>query len=194
MTSGRLQNVRHFDSKARVEAYIRGLDILSVFYLPGFYMQNFETVTKPLFNPVNHQIEYTKSFPATVALPLVDITDTGKFLAPVLLFKDSDQSSHNHTRIIAATAYCSGTEITETLTRVTGRMVAYVEKENAGGHPGMTDEMRKTMKESAGLLSEWEYYGPIGRSALAETLARTPDQPNSFEEYVRRVEETTEGG
>ena len=58
----------------------------------------------------------------------------------------------------------------------------------------MTDEMRKVMKESAGLMSEWEYYGPTGRSELAQTLARMPDKPNSFEEYVRRVEERTEGG
>ena len=50
------------------------------------------------------------------------------------------------------------------------------------------------MKENAGLLSEWEYYGPTGRNALIQTLARMPDKPNTFAEYVRRVEEGTEGG
>ena len=124
MTSGQLRNVHHFDSKAEVETYIHGLDILGAFYMPGFFMQNFETMMKPLLNPATGQIEYTASFPASVSLPLIDITDTGKFLAPVLL----EPKTHNQARLTAATGYYSGTEIVDTLHRITGRSVVYVHK------------------------------------------------------------------
>lgn len=43
MTNGEVTTVHHFDSKAEVEAYIRGLPIPSkVFFVPGWFMQNIE--------------------------------------------------------------------------------------------------------------------------------------------------------
>lgn len=47
MTKGKLSGVKHFDSKAEVESYIRGLPIKSVFYMPAFYMQNMTSLFKP---------------------------------------------------------------------------------------------------------------------------------------------------
>ena len=47
MTHGKLTQVAHFDSKAEVETYVRGLPIKSVFYMAAFYMQNFLTMFKP---------------------------------------------------------------------------------------------------------------------------------------------------
>ena len=40
MSNGEVTGVKHFDSKAAVETYIRGLPIMSVFYMAGWYMQN----------------------------------------------------------------------------------------------------------------------------------------------------------
>ena len=54
--------------------------------------------------------------------------------------------------------------------------------------------MKEALKEGAGLMSEWEYYGPTGRSDLEKTLAQMPDKPNTFEDYVKRVEEGAKGG
>ena len=42
-----MKSMHHFDSKAEVEIYIRGLPIKSVFYMAGFYMQNFKNVFSP---------------------------------------------------------------------------------------------------------------------------------------------------
>ena len=47
MTEGKLTGVKHFDSKATVETYIRGLPIKSAFYMPAFYMQNTTSMFKP---------------------------------------------------------------------------------------------------------------------------------------------------
>lgn len=42
MSNGQLTTVEHFDSKAEVEDYIRSLNFpSSVFFLPGWFMQNF---------------------------------------------------------------------------------------------------------------------------------------------------------
>ena len=38
MTEGKLTGVKHFDSKATVETYIRALPIKSAFYMPAFYI------------------------------------------------------------------------------------------------------------------------------------------------------------
>lgn len=40
MTSGQITGAKHFDSKAEVEVYIRGLPIKSMFFMPGWFMQN----------------------------------------------------------------------------------------------------------------------------------------------------------
>lgn len=47
ITNGKVTKVHHFDSKAEVEIYIRDLPIKSVFYMAGFYMQNFKTMFAP---------------------------------------------------------------------------------------------------------------------------------------------------
>jgi uncharacterized protein YbjT (DUF2867 family) len=41
ISSGKYQKVDHFDAKAEVENYMRGLPIRSIFYCPGWFMQNF---------------------------------------------------------------------------------------------------------------------------------------------------------
>lgn len=47
MTEGKSSGVKHFDSKAVVEGYIRGLPIKSAFYVSAFYMQNMTSLFKP---------------------------------------------------------------------------------------------------------------------------------------------------
>lgn len=47
ISNGKFTRVYHFDSKAEVEIYIRRLPIKSVFYMAGFYMQNFQTMFRP---------------------------------------------------------------------------------------------------------------------------------------------------
>ena len=47
ISNGKFTRIYHFDSKAEVEIYIRGLAIKSVFYMAGVYMQNFQTMFRP---------------------------------------------------------------------------------------------------------------------------------------------------
>jgi len=75
-TKGRLSHVPHFDSKAEVEQYIRDSGVPATFYLPGYFMSNFEMAlqageddTLTLALPVSKESKF----------PLIDIkSDTGK--------------------------------------------------------------------------------------------------------------------
>ena len=192
MTGGQLTGVANFDSKAEVERYIRGLDITSVFYLASFYMQDMETSSAPKKNPTTGAIEYRVSHPPETGVPFVDIKDTGKFLEPVLLSQETEPSKYHHARFVAATAFYNGTEIVDAWNRVTGYRVSFVH--DAGNHEGLGEEVRKIKEESAVLVSEWEYYGPTGRKDLEWTLDQLNEKPTSWEDYVKRVEESKDGG
>jgi uncharacterized protein YbjT (DUF2867 family) len=47
MTNGEITSAKHFDSKAEVETYIRTLDIKSMFFMAGWYMQNNASFMRP---------------------------------------------------------------------------------------------------------------------------------------------------
>ncbi len=47
MTNGKITGAQSFDTKAEVEEYIRGLHIKSVFFMPGWFMQNHLKIMRP---------------------------------------------------------------------------------------------------------------------------------------------------
>ena len=82
-TRGKITHNWIYDVKAEIEEYIRSLPVKSIVYLPGSFMQNFHTKTVPrpagdgTYNLVSVHAPSTK-------LPLIDINDTGKWIAGVL--------------------------------------------------------------------------------------------------------------
>lgn len=74
-SGGRLSHVPHFDGKADVEEYIREIGVPATFYVPAYFMSNFEQVIRPGEDGV-----LTVALPVTeeARFPLVDIKeDTG---------------------------------------------------------------------------------------------------------------------
>ncbi|RYC64080.1 hypothetical protein CHU98_g2141 [Xylaria longipes] len=131
MPGGKI-SVKHFDSKAEVERYIRTLDIKT---LP--------------------------SGPDT-SLPLVDIQDVGKFIAPALL-----NPEHYHgKRFACATALYTLLEMVDTWTKVTGKKVRLAQPETAAEYTGLPEEQKKKKAKAAGLLGEYGYYGPTGNDDM----------------------------
>lgn len=202
MTGGKLSGVQHFDSKASVETYIRGLPIKSAFYMPAFYMQNFNVIFKP--KPVSHpprshiaqltgqqlialdqnangELEFAQTWSPDTRIPLIDITDTGKFLAPVLL----DPERYIGKIMTAATAYYTGPEMAGIWTDVTGRKVAFVQIPGGTTMGNLSPEMVRTLKESSGLMKDYSYYGTSGPKNLEWTLEQTEEKPTTWEEFVR---------
>jgi uncharacterized protein YbjT (DUF2867 family) len=84
VSGGKYDRGGHFDCKQEVEEYIRGLPIKSAFFAPGGFMQNFKTGMKPRQAGDGTYVLANIVRPDTMIL-LIDVTDTGKWVAPMLL-------------------------------------------------------------------------------------------------------------
>ncbi|RQM05851.1 hypothetical protein DH86_00002156, partial [Scytalidium sp. 3C] len=88
LSKGALTKVRHFDSKAHIEEYIRKIGIPATFFLPGFYMSN---LPGGQFRPDGSSNQWTLALPipTTSQIPLLDTAaDTGKFVKGILLNRE----------------------------------------------------------------------------------------------------------
>ena len=86
ISGGKLTTVEHFDTKAEIEEYIRGLPVKSAFFAPGNFMQNFQTdMMMPRPSPAKGgTFVLADVYRDNTVIPLVDITDTGKFIGAIL--------------------------------------------------------------------------------------------------------------
>ena len=81
ISGGKYTKVTPFDAKAKAEQYIRGLDIKSAFYSPGYFIENFQAQTflAPRQAPNGTWVMARHTSPKT-KLPFIDaVGDTGKF-------------------------------------------------------------------------------------------------------------------
>ncbi|KAL8786619.1 MAG: hypothetical protein Q9195_008141 [Heterodermia aff. obscurata] len=177
ISNGKFTRVYHFDSKAEVEIYVRGLPIKSLFYMAGFYMQNFQTMFRPKLGD-DGTPQLNLSWPAHTRLPLIDIADTGKFVAPALF----DPVKYDGKRFSAATAYYESGPLVEAFSKDAGKEVKYVE----GGPEAsnMPPEIATALKEMKGFIEDLEYFGPTGKEDLEWTLAQLKDKPTTWESFV----------
>ncbi|KAH7321523.1 hypothetical protein BKA65DRAFT_540728 [Rhexocercosporidium sp. MPI-PUGE-AT-0058] len=176
--------LKHFDSKAEIEDYVRSLPILSVFFMAGWYMQNHISHMRP--QPVGDgTYKLSQTFAPTSTLPMIDITDTGKFIAPILL----DPLKYQGKSFTCATKLLTPLQLVEGWTRVTGKTVIYsmVDPENMVSE-AMTPEMRAELKKSAGLINEYRYFGPTGQADMEWTQAQVKDVLTTWEEFVKANE------
>lgn len=206
ITNGKFTKVHHFDSKAEVEIYIRDLPITSVFFMAGFYMQNFKTMFTPivvggslllsrvllffgrrefsrkqivdLLQAEDGTYQLKLSWPADTPLPLIDIGDTGLFVSPALL----DPSRYHHKRLTAATTFYPSSSLVPALSKAAGREVKYVHAESSG--VGIPPEILEALEELNGFMEEVQYYGPTGPEDLKWTLEQIKEKPTTWEKFV----------
>ncbi|KAI4253337.1 MAG: hypothetical protein LQ352_003747 [Teloschistes flavicans] len=182
MSNGKLTSVKHFDSKAKVESYIRDLPIKSAFFWPGFFMQQLTTMFKPKPNDEG-KLTFSWSWGDTPT-PMIDIADTAKYLIPILLHPDK----YNGKRFVASTAYYSATDIVETFKKVIGKDMQFIQAGQGSSVLELPPEIAQVLKESSGLMAEFKFYGPSGPKDLEWTLAQMDDPPTTFEDFVRANE------
>ncbi|KAL9615220.1 MAG: hypothetical protein Q9167_000314 [Letrouitia subvulpina] len=132
----------------------------------------------------NGELEFSMSANSDTLLPLIDISDTGKYLAPILL----EPEKYHLKTFTAATAFYSLQQIVETWSQVTGRTVTFVPRPPDSASAGMTPEMVKVQRESAGLIKDYHYYGPTGPKDLEWTLAQIKEPLTTWEEFVKKNE------
>ena len=162
MTNGVLSKVHHFDSKATVEEYIRGLGIPATFFLAGFYMSNF---LEPSFAAASGSTW-------TLALPMPDDApiplfaaehDTGTFVKAILLKRAATLGQ----RVYGAPAYTTPLQMVGAFDRVyRGSGARAVYKRLSGDEfkavlaaHGYPEASREDLLQNMRLVYEYGYYG-----------------------------------
>ena len=163
VTNGKLPNVYHFDSKAKVEEYIRTLSLPSTFFMPGFYMSNIPGQSlRP--SPPNNAWTLSMPIPSSAPAPLFSaFTDTGKFIKGIL----NNRSQTLGKRVLGATKYYTFDEVLDTFKKAypeVGKEAQYFEvpHEIYKGFltgMGMPDFAAVEVLENMRLLNEGGYYG-----------------------------------
>ncbi|KAK8879868.1 NmrA-like family-domain-containing protein [Apiospora arundinis] len=170
----------HFDSKAAVEEYIRCLDIRSTFFMPAWFMQNHLSIM-PLVKSNDGSYAFQQPWPPETRIPLIDIRDTGKFLAPVL----ANPNKYHGKCLTCATAFHTPIEMAETWSKVLGKTVKLQQTTEADSYAvPFTEEQRKVIKDASTLMTKYEYFGPTGNADLDWTLEQLTDKPKTWEEFV----------
>ena len=112
----------------------------------------------------------------------LDITDTGKFLAPVRL---SPPAKYHHRSLTCATAFYTTQDVIDVWSRNTGRTVNF-EQLQGFEWEGMTEEAKEQLSDAGKLVNKWEMFGPTGEQDLSWVLGEMEEKPTSWEEFVKR--------
>ncbi|CAI4214176.1 unnamed protein product [Parascedosporium putredinis] len=181
-SNGRVTDVDHFESKARVEEYTKTLGFpFTAFFHAGWYMQNAKSAGLPPVTPLpDGTAIFPFAWPDELELPYIDITDIGKYLAPAL----RDPEGWNGKRIYGATAIYTCKEIADTMTRVTGRKVRYATLAELPPSTGSWPE-ENVLRPSPFML-QGSFFGKNGPAELKSLHAQMDEAPTTWEEYVKK--------
>ena len=181
ISQGKLRNVKHFDEKAKVEDYIRGLQIKSSFISPAFYFQNFTNILKPV--PIDGGFGVFNIVKPNAKFPCIDIEhDFGAFVGAIL----SSPERLADKKLLASNGLFSFSDISEGLTKASGKSVKYVQ---------IPDETFKTYFPPAiadDFLEMFKFYdeylfGPNTEEWVKNSLNEVQLESLSAQEYLKRL-------
>ncbi|KAH9203895.1 NmrA-like family protein [Leptodontidium sp. 2 PMI_412] len=186
LTNGALLNVHHFDSKAKVEAYIRTTALPATYMLPGFYMSNFPNGNLKQ-SPPNNDWTLAMPVPVTAQVPLfATIEDAGKFVKGILNNREKTLGK----RVLAATKYYSFQEMLDAFKAAfpeAGKTAQYFEAPHDVykgflTSAGLPEFAAQELLENMRLLNEGGYYG--GES-LEWSHSLVDGKLTTWEEFIK---------
>ena len=161
VSKGVLPAVHHFDSKARVEDYIRSIGIPASFFLPGFFMAN---IPGGSFRQTDGKWGLALPIPDDSPIPLFDAEhDAGKFVKAMFLNEEKVLGK----RVYGATAYYTPAQLVEEFKELfpsDAKDAGYTQlshDEFKGGmaSTGAPEFVQEEMLQNMRLLPEFGYYG-----------------------------------
>jgi uncharacterized protein YbjT (DUF2867 family) len=162
--------IPHFDSKRKVEEYIEGLGVPYTIVAPVYFMDN---LLAPWTLPQLKEGRFSMALPSSRPLQQIALSDIAAFTGVVLESREEfvDQ------RVDIASDELSGRQVAETLTRVTGHEVHYVELP--------LEQVRQAMGEDGARMFEW--FDQVGYSADIEGLRREHPEVgwHTFEDWTK---------
>jgi len=171
--SNKKWHVPHFTNKWRVEEYARSKKSLeSIFVYAGFYVQNFMGFMPP---KKGDDGVYTFALPlrADVGLPIFDVTDTGRWVAPIF----ADHKKYVGKVVPMASQYLAMPCLTKTFTSVTGLPAKFVQ---------LPLEAFKENHEMMNMFGWFNEYGYMGGLGLDEGLKLAPNA-NTWDSFLRKT-------
>ncbi|KAL6715270.1 hypothetical protein ACLMJK_007534 [Lecanora helva] len=184
ISGGKFTKVSHFDSKERIEQYIRGLPIKSAFFSPGSFMENFHQTLPTFIAPrkaADGSWALSHYLSPKARLPLINTAkDTGKFIGAILAEPDKFEGK----TFSAAAALYSLDEIAAAMTKATGKDIVYKQTS--------LEEYRQSLPFAAdlfvevyGSVEEFGYYGPDSENQVAWAAENARGKVTILEEFLK---------
>lgn len=181
ISNGKYKQAQHFDVKHDIEVYIRSLPgINKYFIVPGWFMQNFQVMSRPqhlgdgnygFFNVMKPETEY----------PMIDVEgDIGKWVTAVL----AEPEKYKGKTFAASTTTYTFRETAEILSKMSGKTVSYIQIPIDQFKQRLPKEMADDLAEMCQFIEEYGYYGPDSKMQVDWAAAQARGKLSTFEEYL----------
>ncbi|KAI5918452.1 hypothetical protein F4810DRAFT_691934 [Camillea tinctor] len=186
ISSGKYTKVAFFDTKAKIEQYIRSLSgIKSTFYAAGSFMSNFrnQAISPRRALDGSETWVMTSHLSPQAQVPLLNAAgDTGKFVGAML----ADPDKYAGSTFCGATALYSLEEVAEIIARATGKLVVYRQIPLAEFIGSLPSGVGNVFAETFSYFGEFGYFGPRTAELVVWAAANARGKLTTFEEFVER--------
>ncbi|MCB4755443.1 MAG: NmrA/HSCARG family protein [Elusimicrobia bacterium] len=148
----KMTGIPHFDSKTRIEEYLRASGIPFTIIAPVFFMENY---TSPWWLPGLQAGKLAMALPPDRKLQHIAVADIGRFAAHII----EHPARFIGQRIEIASDEPSGSRVAQILSDVTGRTITYVETP--------LEQVRATNEDFAKM---YEWFNRVGYSVNIRKL------------------------
>ncbi|OSS53040.1 hypothetical protein B5807_02427 [Epicoccum nigrum] len=184
LSGGKYKNVEHFDDKAEVELYIRGLPVRSSFFAPASFMQNL------MGNAMRPQPSRDGDGDFVLAncmhphsrVPFIDITESGKWVGAIL----ADPDRYAGKQFAAASEILSMDEVVRIVSRVTGKTVRYQKVPDEVFKGFMPEGLRQQLYEMWAFNRDFGYYGASMDEDVAWARENARGELTGLEAFLRK--------
>ena len=185
ISGGKLKNVEHFDDKAEIETYIRTLPVKSAFFAPASFMQNLLDRMKPRPSPAGDgTFVLADMLPGNTPVPYIDITETGKWIAPIL----AEPEKYAGNFFAAGEGLYTPDEIASVMSKVTGKTVKHVQLPDEVVKSFFPEGLREQLYEMWVLNREYGYYGEGQKEAVQWAKEQAAGELTGLEAFLKKVE------
>lgn len=133
-----------------------------------------------LHQGVDGTVRFPFAWPREMELPLIDINDTGKYLAPAI----RNPTDYDGKRLVAVTAYYTAGDIVDTRTKISGRKTRLITLDEVPEF--VTHLIQNGVLRPGALLLKYKYFGLDGPQKIEWTRSQLDagDRLTTWEEFL----------
>ena len=144
-------------------------------------MQNFLSDSRPY--PVGDgSFAITNILKPETTVPLIDITDTGKYVGAML----ADPDKFKGRQFIAAGSCYSFEEVAQEISKATGRKVVYQQIPDDKFKAMLPEALQEEMTGMFALFRDYGLFGSDQQTKVAESAKEARQKPTTLHEFVTK--------